>query len=67
VKDLFQWVECAKYAEKDEPKIPFKFSLNTSFPTKTLDRNASKETLKEAGLVPNAAIILQAQEEEDEF
>ncbi|CAD7961319.1 unnamed protein product [Amoebophrya sp. A120] len=65
LKDLFNWVEAAEYAETGTSiKVPSKFSLNTSFPTKLLQR--SDESLKDAGLVPNAQVLLQDLSSDDE-
>lgn len=67
MKDLFTWVSCAEYVEPTAPTftVPKKYTLNTSFPTKTLDPD-STETLKEAGLVPNAVVLLQDNTDDDE-
>ena len=65
IQDLFTWVEAAEYVEPNPTfKVPKKFSLNTSFPTKTLDPE-STESLKEAGLVPNAMVLLHDMDEDE--
>eukprot|EP00391_Amoebophrya_sp_Ameob2_P013461 CAMPEP_0178998036 /NCGR_PEP_ID=MMETSP0795-20121207/9307_1 /TAXON_ID=88552 /ORGANISM="Amoebophrya sp., Strain Ameob2" /LENGTH=474 /DNA_ID=CAMNT_0020690705 /DNA_START=99 /DNA_END=1523 /DNA_ORIENTATION=- len=64
LRDLFDWVEASEYTEATAPKVPTKFNLNTSFPTKTLTR--SEETLKDAGLVPNVQVLLQDLSEDDD-
>ncbi|CAD7961413.1 unnamed protein product [Amoebophrya sp. A25] len=65
LKDLFDWVESCEYSEASAPKVPSKFALSTSFPTKQLAR--SDETLKEAGLVPNCQILLQDLSDDDDL
>jgi len=65
LKDLFDWVESCEYSETAGLKVPNKFSLSTSFPTKQLSRSET-ETLKDAGLCPNCQVLLTDLTDDDE-
>ena len=47
-------------------KVPPKFTLNTNFPTKTYGESDYGSDLKTLGLVPNAMLLCQAVDEEEE-
>ena len=47
-------------------KVPSKFTLSTNFPTKTFGEGDYGQDLKALGLVPNAMLLCQELEEEED-